>query len=42
MDLYDYGPQPSTQVPSDADAYDITPFISAAMKNIKTGCGTSS
>ncbi len=42
MDLYDYGPQPSTQVPSASDAYDITPFVSAAMKHIKTGCGTSS
>lgn len=42
MDMYDYGPQPATQVPSDADAYDITPFISAAMKNIKAGCSTSS
>lgn len=42
MDLYDYGAQPSTQVPSDSDAYDITPFVSAAMKHIKTGCGTSS
>lgn len=41
MDLYDYGPQPATQVPSDSDAYDITPLLSAAMKNTKTGCGTS-
>jgi hypothetical protein len=42
MDLYDYGAQPSTQVPSDSDAYDITPFVSAAMKSIKAGCGSSS
>ena len=40
MDLYDYGPQPTTQMPSAADAYDITPFITAAMKNIKGGCST--
>jgi hypothetical protein len=42
MDLYDYGAQPTTQVPSDSDAYDITPFVTAAMKNIKAGCGSSS
>ena len=43
MDLYDYGPQPTTQMPVQlADAYDITPFMTAAMKHIKVGCGTSS
>lgn len=38
MDLYDYGPQPSIQVPSDSQAYDLTPLMTSAMKNIKVGC----
>jgi hypothetical protein len=38
MDLYDYGPQPKTQLPSDAQAFDLTPLISSAMQNIKFGC----
>jgi hypothetical protein len=42
MDLYDYGPQAATEMPSDSQAYDLTPFVTAAMKNIKVGCGTSS
>jgi hypothetical protein len=42
MDLYDYGPQPSTQVPPDSQAYDLTPLITAAMKTIKFGCSSSS
>jgi hypothetical protein len=42
MDLYDYGAQPSTQVPSDSDAYDLTPLITAAMKSVKFGCSSSS
>jgi hypothetical protein len=42
MDLFAYGPQPSTQVPSDSAAYDLTPLVTAAMKNIKVGCSTGS
>jgi hypothetical protein len=42
MDLYDYGPQAATQMPSDSEAYDPTPLVTAAMKNIKVGCATSS
>lgn len=42
MDLYDYGPQPTTQVPSDAQSYDLTPMVTSAMKNIKFGCSGAS
>ena len=42
MDLYDYGPQPRTQVPPDSQSYDLTPMVAAAMKNIKFGCNGSS
>jgi hypothetical protein len=42
MDLYDYGPKPSTHVPSDSQAYDLTPLLSSAMKNLKFGCSGSS
>jgi hypothetical protein len=42
MDLYDYGPQPATQVPPASQSYDLTPMVSAAMKNIKFGCSTGS
>jgi hypothetical protein len=42
MDLYDYGPQPTTRMPSDGQAYDLTPLVSSAMKNIKFGCASSS
>ncbi|MGZ4294284.1 MAG: hypothetical protein ACXVRM_08590, partial [Solirubrobacteraceae bacterium] len=42
MDLYDYGTQPRTQVPPDSQAYDLTPLVTSAMKNIKFGCSGSS
>ena len=42
MDLYDHGPQPSTQVPPDSRAYDLTPLITTAMKTMKLGCSGSS
>ena len=42
MDLYDYGPQPATQVPPASQSYDLTPMLSAAMKNIKFGCSAGS
>lgn len=38
MDLYDYGPQRTTQLPSDSDAFDITPALTSAMKNVSLGC----
>jgi hypothetical protein len=38
MDLYDYGPQPTTKVPPDSQAFDLTPLLSTAMQNIKFGC----
>jgi hypothetical protein len=42
MDMYDYGPQPATQIPPSAQTYDLTPLISASMKQVKLGCSTSS
>lgn len=42
MDLYDYGAQPRTQVPPDSQAFDLTPLVTSAMKNIKFGCSASS
>jgi hypothetical protein len=38
MDLYDYGAQTATQVPSDADAYDLTPLLTSSLSKIKLGC----
>jgi hypothetical protein len=38
MDLYDYGPQKSTQVPSASDSYDITPLLTSSLSKIKLGC----
>jgi hypothetical protein len=38
MDLYDYGAQPRTQIPSDAQAFDLTPLMTTAMQNVKFGC----
>lgn len=38
MDLYDYGAQKPTQVPSDSDAYDITPLLTSSLSKIKLGC----
>jgi hypothetical protein len=38
MDLYDYGPQRPTQVPSSGDAFDLTPLLTSAMSNVKLGC----
>lgn len=38
MDLYDYGPQKATSVPSDEEAYDITPLLTGALGKIKFGC----
>jgi hypothetical protein len=40
MDLYDYGPQKTTQVPSDSDAFDLTPLITSSLSKIKLGCPT--
>jgi hypothetical protein len=42
MDLFDYGPQPKTQLPSDAQAFDLTPLLATAMQNIKLGCTAAS
>jgi hypothetical protein len=42
MDLYDYGPQPTTRVPPDSQTYDLTPLVTSAMKNVKLGCSSSS
>jgi hypothetical protein len=38
MDLYDYGAQPVTQMPSSAQTYDLTPLIAQSMKQVKLGC----
>jgi hypothetical protein len=38
MDLYDCGPQRTTQLPSDSDAFDITPALTSAMSSVKFGC----
>ncbi len=42
MDLYDYGPQPTTQLPPSSQAFDLTPLLSASMQNVKLGCNSSS
>lgn len=42
MDLYDYGPQPSTAVPRAADAYDVTPLLTSTLAKVKFGCGSPS
>jgi hypothetical protein len=42
MDLYDYGAQPETQMPTNSQTYDLTPLISASMKHVKLGCSGSS
>jgi hypothetical protein len=42
MDLYDYGPQPTTWVPAASQSYDLTPMVTSAMKSIKFGCGAGS
>lgn len=42
MDLYDYGPQKPTSIPSADQAYDITPLLSSTLGNIKFGCTASS
>lgn len=42
MDMYDYGPQPTTQVPPSAQTYDLTPLLSASMQQVKLGCTGSS
>ncbi len=41
MDFYDYGPQTPVQVPSAADAYDVTPLLTAALGKIKFGCSSA-
>jgi hypothetical protein len=41
MDLYDYGPQKPTPIPSASQAYDITPLLSSALSNVKFGCTSS-
>lgn len=41
MDLYDYGPQPSAQMPPSAQTFDLTPLIAGTMQNLKLGCTTS-
>jgi hypothetical protein len=41
MDLYDYGQQPATQPPPSSQAFDLTPLLSASMKNVKFGCNGS-
>ena len=38
MDLYDYGSQKPTALPSQPDAYDITPLMSATFSTIHFGC----
>jgi hypothetical protein len=38
MDLYDYGPQRTTQLPADSDAFDLTPLLTSALSQIKLGC----
>jgi hypothetical protein len=42
MDLYDYGPQKPTNVPSADQAYDITPLLTSTLGKIKFGCAASS
>ncbi|MFZ0043173.1 MAG: hypothetical protein WAK93_17830 [Solirubrobacteraceae bacterium] len=41
MDLFDYGPQPPTTLPSAAKTYDLTPLLSSAMSKVKFGCSNS-
>jgi hypothetical protein len=38
MEMYDYGPQPTARMPASAQTYDLTPLISASMKQVKLGC----
>jgi hypothetical protein len=42
MDMYGYGPQPTTQVPPSSQTYDLTPLVAQSMKRIKLGCSGSS
>ncbi len=41
MDLYDYGPQKPTPIPSASQAYDITPLLSSALNKVKFGCNSA-
>jgi hypothetical protein len=40
MDLYDYGPQVPTPIPSASQSYDITPVLSAALNKARFGCSS--
>ncbi len=42
MDLFDYGPQHATQMPSSAQTFDLTPLVAGSMQNLKFGCSSSS
>jgi hypothetical protein len=42
MDLYDYGAQPATHLPSPSEAFDLTPLLSASMRKVKLGCNANS
>jgi hypothetical protein len=42
MDLYDYGPQHTTAMPSSSQTFDLTPLIAGSMQNLKFSCAGGS
>ena len=42
MDLYDYGPQHTTPMPSGSQTFDLNPLVAGSMQNLTFGCTSSS
>ena len=38
MNLFDYGAQPKPKLPAAGHVYNLTPLISAGLRNAKVGC----